>query len=141
LPEHSGLAGADLPISGYEDHQVVPASIHDFFLAAGGVAGALIGLLFVAISVSSQRLTQAKAGAQLYRIRAVALTAFINALAVSLFALIPGHKIGLAALIVASVGLAFVTASLLSLVRPRQVRWRTAREALFLPMLVATWVV
>ena len=121
---------------------MVPESIRDFFVASGSAAGALIGLLFVVISVVSERIARAKAGAQLHRARAsAALTAFTNALVVSLFALIPGHKIGPAAAGVAVLGLMFVVAVLLSLIRLRQMRWDTLRDALFLFVLAATLVI
>jgi hypothetical protein len=121
---------------------MVPENVHDFFITSGGAAGALTGLLFVAISVSAGRLQQQTFAAQLHRIRASAsLTAFTNALAVSLFSLIPGHKIGPTACVVAVLGLLFLLASLASLLRRGNLRWKTARDAGFMLGLSAVFVV
>ena len=97
------------------------------------MAGALIGLLFVALSVVGERLARAEATSQVHRIRAAAaLVAFTNALTVSLFALVPGEKIGWTSTSVSIAGLVFILAALVSLLRIRPRRLATARDVTFL---------
>jgi hypothetical protein len=112
---------------------MVPENIHDFFMGAAGVAGALIGLLFVAISVVGERLARAEAASQVHRIRAsAALGAFTNSLAVSLFALVPGEKIGWTSFSAGVAGLLFILAAVVSLLRIRPWRLAIARDVTFL---------
>jgi hypothetical protein len=111
---------------------VTPDDFHGFFAAAAGVAGALVGLLFVAVSVTMERMEE-QGETQIHRVRAAtALTAFSNALTVSLFALIPGVNLGYPAIVVGVLGAAFVIGALMSMLRLGLRRPGDLRGALFL---------
>jgi len=91
---------------------MIPESYHDFFVAEAGASGALVGLLFVAITVAPERVIGA--GAQLVeQARASsALTALLIPLTLSLVALLPGAQVQIPAIIVSFAGLLFVAATL-----------------------------
>jgi hypothetical protein len=117
-----------------------PENYHEFFTAAAGVAGALVGLLFVAVSVTMERMEE-QGETQIHRIRAAtALTAFSNALVVSLFALIPGVNVGWPAFWLGVVGALFVIGALLSMIRLGLRRPGELRGAVFLIGLIVVLV-
>ena len=117
---------------------MTPQSLHDLFLASASTAGALIGLLFVAVSIAHDRLV-AKDTGLIHRIRASAsLTAFTNALALSLFALLPDGSLGTASTAVGLLGLAFISGSLLSVVR--HLKLSRLRDLTFLIFLASVCV-
>jgi hypothetical protein len=114
---------------------MVPASYHDFFGSCASVAGALIGLLFVAISVSQGRLAgdradgahQVKAGA--------AFSALVNALVIALVALMPGASLGAAAVILAAAGLSTTAGLGVLLYREHAGRGRAGQVILLIVLL------
>jgi hypothetical protein len=121
---------------------MIPADFRDIFLASAGADGSLIGLLFVALSISHDRLVGSQQMAQASRVRAAAaLTAFLNALSVSMFALVPGIGVRWPAVILAASGLAFVVAALVSLLRVRRTQPGELRDALFLGGLAVALIV
>ncbi len=88
---------------------MVTSNFGEFFVVIGESAATLIGLLFVAVTVTKG---QNKGGSlEIVEFRAAAsLIAFTNALVVSLFGLVPGNNIGYPALIMGVIGVFFVGA-------------------------------
>jgi hypothetical protein len=111
-------------------------------MGSAGVAGALIGLLFVAVSVTPET-AAIKEAAEIRSIRAVAaLTAFTNALTVSLTGLVPGAGgPGLTAAIVAIFGVLFILGAIFEVTSA----WRAQRvrltDLIFLVGLAAVFVI
>jgi hypothetical protein len=69
---------------------VCVASYTSFFAGSAGVAGALVGLLFVALSVSPERLKATRESIEHQSIAATAFTALVDTLFLSLAGLLPG---------------------------------------------------
>jgi hypothetical protein len=99
---------------------VVPTSYYDFFAACATVAGALIGLLFVAVSISPDKMSGAHASTE-HQVRAgAAFSALINALIIALIALLPGEHLSVPVISLGAVGLSSTIALAIVFYRKRQ---------------------
>jgi hypothetical protein len=114
---------------------VVPVGFHDFFTGCATIAGALIGLLFVALSVTSEYLSGEKARTD-HQVRAgAAFSALVNTLVIALFALLPGADLGTVGLFLAAAGLGTTAALIFALAREDR-RIGPADLLMFLVLLV-----
>ena len=114
---------------------MVPLTYHDFFSGCATIAGALIGLLFVAISVSPEKLTGDIARTD-HQVRAgAAFSALVNTMVIALVALLPGADLGEASLILAAAGLA-TTAGLILVLYREHGSVKRSDATMFLIMLV-----
>jgi hypothetical protein len=80
-------------------------SYAEFFNGTATVAGALVGLLFVALSVNPERLRSVAGSVEHQAMAGTAFTALINALFVSLIGLQPGGGLVYGAVILGGLGL------------------------------------
>jgi hypothetical protein len=118
---------------------VVTGAYRDLFVAIAGAAGALTGLLFVALSVAPRPrigqqpdvIRQVRAGA--------ALVAFTNALSVSLFGLVPHNKIGYPAVVVGAGGLLFTLGGLRSILADPAARRRIRGQLALIVLLLGVF--
>jgi hypothetical protein len=115
-------------------------SYRELFTAVATCSAGLTGLLFVAISVAPREGKPAQP-AVIHHVRAAsALVAFTNALAVSLFGLVPGNNAGKAAIALGAVGILFTAASVRSIVTSREVSANQAwRQAGLIALLLAAF--
>ena len=115
---------------------MVPVSFHDYFGGCATVAGALIGLLFVAISVSPEKLTGASAHAEQQIRAAAAFSALVSTLVIALVALLPGASLGEAGIIVSAAGLATTVGLCLLLLREHREKIRRTDVSMLVILLV-----
>ena len=115
-------------------------SYTDFFTASASVAGALTGLLFVALSVSPERLRGGGEGSLEHQaIAATAFTALIDALFVSLAGLTPGGGTMLASLVMGLIGLSSSAGLAARLWRARRAEPLSQRWPYLLTLIFATY--
>jgi hypothetical protein len=112
---------------------MVAGDYRDFFVVIASSSATLIGLLFVAISVSKGRSQPHPQVMQEFR-SAASLLAFTNPFSVALFGLVPGDNIGYPAAIVGVIGVIFTAAGVRTILASPS---RGQRRRSQLPLVVA----
>jgi hypothetical protein len=116
---------------------MIPDSYHPFFSGCASVAGALIGLLFVAISVAPHKIAGERAEVAFRVGAAAAFVALLNTLFVALSALLPGTNLPTTAALLASLGICSVTGLVVISLRSGGIRQNPAVLARLGALLVA----
>ncbi len=86
---------------------MVPPEFANFFIASASAGAALVGLLFVAVSIAPEQMVTRRAPVERQAVAGSAFTALINAFFISLVALIPHFNFG--SVIVPFISLCLVT--------------------------------
>lgn len=73
---------------------MVSSDFFNFFIASAGAGAALVGLLFVAVSIAPEAIVTSKAPMERQAVAGSAFTALINAFFLSLVALVPHFNFG-----------------------------------------------
>jgi hypothetical protein len=75
-------------------HLVVPPEFANFLISSAGAGAALVGLLFVAVSLAPERIVTRGAPVERQAVAGSAFTALVNTFFISLVALIPHFNVG-----------------------------------------------
>ena len=111
----------------------------EFLAAIAGSAATLTGLLFVAMTVTGRR-SPSHRPAVIEQVRAAAsIVVFTNALAVSLFGLVPGNNIGYPATVLAVIGIFFTAAGARSIFSSHPTRRHVLRQFELIAFLLAVF--
>ena len=99
---------------------MVPPGFLNFFMASTGAGAALVGLLFVAVSLAPEQIVTRRAPVERRAVAGSAFTALINAFFISLVALIPHFNFGTLIVPISSLSLLTSLLQAWSLLRPRK---------------------
>ncbi len=81
---------------------MVPSSYLEFMITAAGAAGAMIGLLFVAVSLRTDAIFGPTAAPKARTLAGSSFTGLVNAFSLSLLAIVPSTNIGVGMVVLSS---------------------------------------